>query len=205
MLTQAAVISDVGHLRLLVGAQRTNFKLHRIQIAHDPCAGRNNAGCVDAGNGARVGEQGCAALDVGLHHDLGLVAVATADQVIIASAGHGVPVVRIVGDENAFAAQFDAGVHAVVDEFAGGVGHHPVQGHLITDIVAVNSVEWQADLESGAQGVRAYQVAAMNHCFRPLCMSCVHGRQQRFGAIMTIGNDADFQFSLPYREVNQVL
>jgi len=57
-----------------------------------------------------------------------------------------------------------------------------------------------AKLERRAQSMRANYITTMNDRFGPGRLSHSHGSYQWFGAIMTVGDDADFQFSLPYLE-----
>jgi len=51
----------------------------------------------------------------------------------------------------------------------------------------------------------ADHITAMNNRLRPGCMCCAYCSRKRFGTIVTVGEDADFQFYLPYLMMSQVL
>jgi hypothetical protein len=99
-----------------------------------------------------------------------------------------------MGDENTSSAKLQCGIHAVVNKIAGGFCHQFLDGDHITQIVAMHNVDGDPDFKRGTQGICAYQVAAMDNGFRTGSMGCSNGSGKRFGAVMTIGDDADFQF-----------
>ena len=92
----------------------------------------------------------------------GFVAVAAADQVVVAGAGHAVAVVRVVGEEDAPAAELRSRHPAVVVELAVGVAGQLRDGDRVAEVVAVHDMHRQAELERGLQGVGADDVAAMD-------------------------------------------
>jgi len=120
------------------------------------------------------------------------MAVAVADQVIITGAGESMTMMRHVGDVNFAPSQFKHCLFAVIGKYSRIAGHHPVQRGDVAQIVAVNGMDGQAKLKRGAQGIGANQVAAMNDDLRTGCAGTGNRRCQCIGAVMTIGNDADF-------------
>ena len=87
-----------------------NVEMHGGQVAHDPGGFR----CAEAGDSARVDQPGSAGFYVGLLAYFWHMAVAAADQVVVAGAGHAVAVMRIVGDEDAAVSERNRGIAAVV-------------------------------------------------------------------------------------------
>ena len=138
-------------------------------------------------------------------HHLGDMAVPAADEIVITGTSHAAAIMRVVCDENAPPAEFQRGIHSMVNEITSGFCHQIMDGHRIAKIVAMYHMHGKAKLERGAQSVSAYHIAAMNNCLRPGCMRCGYSSSKRFGTIMTVGDDADFQFYLPYLMMNPVL
>jgi hypothetical protein len=137
------------------------------------------------------------AFNIGKGHHLGNVAVSAANEIVIPGASHAAAIMRVMGDENAPPAQFQCRIHSVVNKFAGGFGHQIMDGHRIAKIVAMYNMDGKAKLERSAQGMGTYHITAMYNCLRSGCMGCGYCRGKWFGAVMTVGNDADFQFYLP--------
>ena len=181
--------------------QRVDFKSHAFQVAQYPGIGCDDARCMDTGNCARINQCGMPALNVRMRNDLGYMAVAATDKIVISGARHAVAVMRIVGNEYPPPGKFQRGIHSMVNKIAAGFRHQILYGHHVAKIVAVYDMHGKAKLERGTQGIGTDQITAMYNCFCPRSMSCGHCSGERFGTVMAVGDDADFQFSLPYFEV----
>lgn len=153
---------------------------------------------MNAGNRARINQDGLSAFNVVKGHHLGDMAVAAADKIEIAGTGHAVAIMRIVGDKNAPSAEFKRGIHAVVNKMAIGFSHQVLDGHRIAKIVAVYHMYRKAKLQGCAQGVSTYHITAMDDGLRPGCMCRSNSSGKWFGTVVTVGDDADFQFYLPF-------
>jgi hypothetical protein len=180
--TQGSYSNGDGACRLYF----SDFEGQRLQIAEHP--GRRR--CPKAGDGARVDEPGMAAPDVGLLPDFGFVAVAAADQIVIASASHAVADVRIVGQEDASSAKFNDGIVAMIVQQAFRMACHAGDRYRVSEIVSMHGVNWKSERERCAQRVATDDVAAVNHRFGAIADSggdC--GRHQRT-AVMAVGKNA---------------
>jgi hypothetical protein len=133
------------------------------------------------------------------------MAVTAADEIILSGAGHAITIMGVVGDENAPSAKFKRGIHSMINKLAGGFCRQILHRHLVANIVAMHDMYRKSKLEGGSQGMSTYHITAMNNCFCPGCMRCGYSSSKRFRTIMTVGDDADFQFTLPYREMSLVL
>lgn len=153
---------------------------------------------MNAGNSAGINQNGVSAFNIFKGHYLGDMAVSAADKIVISCAGHAVAIMWIVSDKNAPSAEFKGGIHAVVYKMAVGFCHEILDGHRVAEIVAVYHMYRQAKLEGCAQGVSTYHITAMDDCLRPGCMCRSNSSSKRFGTIVTVGDDADFQFYLPF-------
>jgi hypothetical protein len=71
-----------------------------------------------------------------------------------------------------------------------------VHRHLVADIIAMHYVQWYPELDGRTQGIRSYQVAAMNNCLRTFRLRFSYSLRERFCTIMTIRDYADFHFLL---------
>ena len=158
-----------------------------------------------AGNGARINQRGMSAFNVCKCHHLGYMTVTAADEIILSGTSHAMTIMGVVGDEYAPSAKFQRGIHPMVNQFAGGFCRQILHRHLIANIVAMHDMYRKSKLERGAQGMGTYYIAAMYNCLRPGCMRRGYGSSKRFGTIMTVGDDADFQFYLPYLKLRLVL
>jgi hypothetical protein len=139
-------------------------KLNVGQVGEDPGCRRRT----QTGDGAGIDQPGQAALDVGLLPDFGFVAVAAADQVVVAGAGHAVADVRIVGEEDAPAAQLQGRILAVIVQLVVGIVRDAGDRNRVAEVVAVHGMDRQPQLERGTQGVAADDVAAVDHGFGAL-------------------------------------
>jgi hypothetical protein len=125
------------------------------------------------------------------------VAMAAADQVIVSGTGHAMPVMRVMGDKYSPPPKFQCRVHAVKNKAAGGLLHQVVNGLRVAKIIALHDMHGKPNLERSAYRIGPYQVPAMDNRFRTCGMGCSNGSGEGFRTVMTIGDDADFQFYLP--------
>ena len=118
--------------------------------------------------------------------------VAAAHEVPVAGAGHGVAVLGVVHDEDAPPAELEARVGAVVLQQPAALAHLEVQRLRVADVVAVDEVHRQSVRERGLHGLRADQVAAVDHRLGALGFRVAHRLGERVGAVVAVRDDADF-------------
>src|SRR5205085_6674570 len=108
---------------------------HCSKIAQHP-GGRRR----ETGHRAGVYEPRLAALYVRHVLDAGVVRMAAAHEVPVACAGHTVPVLGIVHDENAASGKVEARVRTVVAELPVALARPAGERHRVAEVVAVDDV-----------------------------------------------------------------
>ncbi len=129
-----------------------------------------------------------------MYDDFCNVTVTAADEIVISGAGHAASIMGIVCYKYAATAKLQRGIHSMINQGAAGFCHQLMDGHRIAKIVAMHDMYGKAKFEGGTQSLCTYHIPAMNNSLRARCMCGRHGSSEGFGTIMTVGDDADFQF-----------
>ena len=181
--------------RLLQGAY---LKTHPFQIAEYPGRDGIHAGGIDTRNRAGIDQPALPAVDIGLSSDVSGMAVAVADQIVIAGTGEGPTVMRHVGDENLAPAEFQHRFLPVVSKQPAGFRHHAVQRRDIADIVAIHNMDRNTEPKGSSQGIDTDQVTAVDDGLRPIGLRRHDRGHERRGAVMAVRNNADFHIEMLY-------
>src|SRR5438270_374006 len=177
-----------GERRALCGHRELEYLVaHRVKIAQHP--GRRRG---EAGDGAGIDEPGAAALHGRDALDARLMGVPAAHQVPVSGAGHRIAVLGVVHQEDLSTAQLQARVGAVVLEQPAARARQIVQRKRVSHVVSVNDMHGYSRAQRGSQRVGADQVATMHDRLRTFGCRVVDCALERVGAIVAVGDDADF-------------
>ena len=171
--------------------QSTYLETHVFQVAEYPGGNSVHAGCVDACNRTGVDQPAMSAVDIGLFPDMGGMAMAMTDQIIVARTSESLSVMRHMRDENLASSEFQHGLLSMIGKHTAGLCHHAVKRGDIAYIVAMNGMNWNAEPERSAQGIDADQVTAVDDSLRPRGLRLHNCFHKGVGAVMTVGNDTD--------------
>ena len=175
-----------------------------LQVTQYPGIGCNDTRSMDACNSAGINQRCMTAFYVSKYYHLCDMTMTATDEIVISGTSHAVAIMRVMGDEYAPTAKIQCGIHPVINKIATGFCHQIMDSHCIAKIVAMHHMYGEAKLERSAQGMSSYHIAAMDNCLCPCSMRCGYGSGEWFGTVVTIGDDADFQFSLPFLKMTQV-
>lgn len=154
------------------------------EVCEDPGGRRGKAG-----HGARIGEPRTSPGDVRHLLDVGSMVVTAADEVEIAGACERACVGRQVGREDASAAEGELGVLAVVaDQPIRACAESPHRLE-VTEVVAVNDMNWKTDGQERTQRVGADHVATVHDGRGASLAGGGNGARQVIGAVVAVGND----------------
>ena len=120
-----------------------------------------------------------------------------ANQVVVTGTRHAMTIMRVMRNENFSSAQLQCCIHAVKSKNAGRFFHQVVDSLRVTQIVALHDMYGKTYFDRSAQCVGTNQISAMDNCFSAGNFGGFNGCSKGFGAVVTIGDDADFQFYLP--------
>ncbi len=118
--------------------------------------------------------------------------VPATDDIPVAGARHRVTVVGIVDDEDAPPAEVESGIAAVILQQALAALRDDIQHLRVADVVAVDQVHREAQRKRRPHGLRADEIAAMDDRLGALRLRLLHRGCQHVGAVVAVGNDADF-------------
>jgi hypothetical protein len=169
-----------------------DFKNHAAQITQYPGERFLYARRADTGNGSRIDQQRLLPFNIWLPDNFCDMTVPAANQIVVSGTGQRPSVMRIVRGEDTFSCPFKFRILPVVEHLTIVLGHHPVQRHLVADIIAVNHMQRDTEFERGAQGIRTDQVTAMYDGLGTQRLRFGDCRSQRLGTIMTVRDDAYF-------------
>ena len=133
------------------------------------------------------------AFNIGMPDNFGYVAMAATDQVVVTCTRHAMAIMRVMRNKNFSTTQLQRCIHAVKGKNAARFFHQIVLWPAGTQIIALHDMYGETYFDRGTQGVGTNQVPAMDNGFSACGMGC----SKRFGAVVTIGDDADSQLCMP--------
>ena len=141
-----------------------------------------------------INQRGMPTFNIGMPDNFGYVAMAATNQVVVTCTRHAMAIMQVMRNKNFSTAQLQSCIHAVKGKNAVRFFHQIVDGLWITQIIALHDMYGETYFDRGTQGVATNQVPAMDNGFSAGGMGCCNGCSKQFGAVVTIGDDADFQF-----------
>jgi hypothetical protein len=140
-----------------------------FQITQYPGGNSTHAWSINARDGAGIDQPALSAVDISLYTNMRVVAMAVADQIMVAGAGPGM--VRHVRDKYPAPPKYQHCFLTMVGEQTFGLCHRAVQSGNVADVVAMHCMDGNAKLEGCTQGIYTDQVATMYTACAPAALA----------------------------------